>query len=70
MIRFRVAVIVVPALALTLASCGGTAEGLASVSGKVVCDGQPAAGAILYFHRQPGEPAPRRRRRASSRRRS
>ncbi len=69
MIRFRVAVIVVPALALTLASCGGTAEGLAPVTGKVVCDGQPAAGAILLFHRQPGEPAPRPRRRASSRRR-
>ncbi len=58
MIRSRVAVIVLPALALMLSSCGGTAEGLASATGKVVCDGQPAAGAILYFHRQPGEPAP------------
>jgi hypothetical protein len=45
-------------LALTLASCGGTGEGLAPVTGKVVCDGQPAAGAIVLFHRQPGEPAP------------
>jgi hypothetical protein len=45
-------------LALALASCGGTGEGLAPLTGKVVCDGQPAAGAILLFHRQPGEPAP------------
>ena len=58
MIRFRVAVIVMPVLALTLASCSGTGEGLTSVTGKVVCDGQPAAGAILLFHRQAGEPAP------------
>ena len=58
MFRSRVIVVVVPALALTLASCGGTAEGLAPVTGKVVCDGQPAAGAILFFHRQAGEPAP------------
>jgi hypothetical protein len=54
----RVAVVVVPALALVLPSCGGTAEGLAPVTGEVVCDGQPAAGAILFFHRQTGEPAP------------
>jgi hypothetical protein len=58
MMRSRVAVVVVPALALVLPSCGGTAEGLAPVTGKVVCDGQPAAGAILFFHRQTGEPAP------------
>jgi hypothetical protein len=58
MIRWRVGVIMMPALALTLASCGGTAEGLSPVTGKVVCDGQPAAGAILLFHRQAGEPAP------------
>ncbi len=53
--RSRVAAIVMPILAL--ASCAGTGEGLAPVTGKVVCDGQPAAGAILFFHRQPGEPA-------------
>jgi hypothetical protein len=28
------------------------------VTGKVVCDGQPAAGAVLSFHRQAGGPAP------------
>jgi hypothetical protein len=28
------------------------------VSGKVLCDGQPAAGAILYLHRQAGGEAP------------
>jgi hypothetical protein len=43
---------------MVMASCGGTGEGLSSVTGKIVCDGQPAAGAILLFHRQPGEPAP------------
>ncbi len=58
MIRSRVAAVVVPALALALPSCGGTAEGLAPVTGKVVCDGQPAAGAVVVFHRQAGEPAP------------
>jgi prepilin-type processing-associated H-X9-DG protein len=47
-----------PALALTLGACGGAAEGLSSVTGKIVCDGQPAAGAVLLFHRQAGEPAP------------
>jgi hypothetical protein len=54
--RFRVAAIVM--LALALASCSGTAEGLASATGKVVRDGQPAARALLFFHRQSGEPAP------------
>jgi hypothetical protein len=58
MVRSRIALIVVPIMALALASCSGTAEGLAPVTGKVVCDGQPAAGAILLFHRQSGEPAP------------
>ncbi len=28
------------------------------MTGKVVCDGQPAAGAIVVLHRQQGEPAP------------
>jgi hypothetical protein len=39
-------------------SCGGPAAGLSAVSGKVVCNGQPAAGAVLSFHRQAGEPPP------------
>jgi hypothetical protein len=45
-------------LALVLPSCSGTGEGLVSVSGKLVCDGQPAEGAILVFHRVSSEPAP------------
>jgi hypothetical protein len=57
-IRRRILVVAMPIVALTLPSCGGTAEGLAPVTGKVVCDGQPAAGAVLVFHRQRGEPAP------------
>jgi hypothetical protein len=48
------------AVGLMCVSCGGTAEGLSSVRGKVVCNGQPAAGAMLFFHRQPGQPAPAR----------
>jgi hypothetical protein len=48
----------VASLAWTSTSCSGTAEGLSSVSGKVVCNGQPAAGAILYLHRQPGGDKP------------
>jgi hypothetical protein len=60
MIRSRMAAIVTPALALTLASCTGPAEGLVPVTGKLVCDGQPAAGAVLSFQRQAGEPAPPR----------
>ena len=43
--------IVLVGLALVLPSCSGTGEGLVPVSGKLVCDGQPAAGAILLFHR-------------------
>ena len=39
-------------------SCGGPAAGLSAVSGKVVCNGQPAAGAVLSFHRQAGKPPP------------
>jgi hypothetical protein len=56
MMRLRVAAIVLPTMALLLASCSSTVEGLAPVKGKVVCDGQPASGAILLFHRQAGEP--------------
>jgi hypothetical protein len=39
-------------------SCGGAAPGLAPAAGKVVCDGRPAAGAVLSFHRQAGGSAP------------
>jgi hypothetical protein len=48
----------VAALAWSCVSCTGTAEGLSSVSGKVLCNGQPAAGAVLLFHRETGEDAP------------
>jgi hypothetical protein len=47
----------VAALAWSCISCSGTAEGLSSVSGKVVCSGQPAAGAVLVFHRESGQDA-------------
>ena len=50
--------IVLVGLALVLPSCSGTGEGLVPVSGKLVCDGQPAAGAILLFHRVSSAPAP------------
>jgi hypothetical protein len=47
------------ALACWCASCGGgTSEGLYPVNGKVLCNGQPATGAVLYFHRQAGGDAP------------
>ncbi len=39
-------------------SCNGTGEGLSDVTGKVMCNGQPAAGAVLVFHRQAGAEAP------------
>jgi hypothetical protein len=42
------------ALAGSCVSCSGTAEGLSSVSGKIVCNGQPASGAVLVFHRESG----------------
>ena len=54
-------IILVPALAVALSSCSGTAEGLVPVSGKLVCDGQPAAGAILFFHRVGGRAGPAQR---------
>ncbi len=56
MTRARFSVILMPALAIALSSCSETGEGLVPVSGKLVCDGQPAAGAILVFHRLAGEP--------------
>jgi len=58
MIRSRVAAIMMPILALSLASCGDRGEGLAPVTGKVVVNGQPAAGAVLSFHRRAGEAPP------------
>jgi hypothetical protein len=45
-------------LGLACVSCGGTAKGLTSASGKVLCNGEPAAGAILIFHRLSGGEAP------------
>ncbi len=48
----------VAALGSMCVSCGGPAAGLSAVSGKVVCNGQPAAGAVLSFHRKAGEPPP------------
>ena len=58
MTRARIAMILIPALAALLSSCSGTGEGLVPVSGKLVCDGQPAEGAILFFHRVGGDPGP------------
>jgi hypothetical protein len=46
--------LVLPALACLSISCQGPAEGLSSVSGKVLCNGEPASGAVLLFHRQAG----------------
>jgi len=40
------------ALAWMCISCTRTAEGLSSVNGKVLCNGQPVAGAVLVFHRE------------------
>jgi hypothetical protein len=48
----------IAALAWSCVSCTGTAEGLSPVSGKVLCNGQPAAGAVLLFHRETGGDAP------------
>jgi hypothetical protein len=39
-------------------SCARKVEGLASATGKVTSQGQPAAGAVLTFHRQPGGSPP------------
>jgi hypothetical protein len=44
----------IAALAWSCVSCSGTAEGLSPVSGKILCNGQPAAGAVLVFHRESG----------------
>ena len=48
------AVLVITALACSSISCQGTVEGLSSVGGKVLCNGEPAAGAVLVFHRRDG----------------
>ncbi len=45
-------------LGVLCASCGGTVQGLASAGGKVLCNGEPAAGAVLVFHRLSGGEAP------------
>jgi hypothetical protein len=58
MSSLRLSWIVVWTLPVALCSCSGTAEGLVAASGKLVCDGEPAEGAILFFHRQPGDSAP------------
>ena len=43
--------------ALGLAGCGHEA-GLSPVTGKVLYKGEPAAGAVVYFHREGPPPAP------------
>jgi hypothetical protein len=43
--------------ALGLAGCGRPA-GLCPVSGKVLYKGEPAAGAVVYFHREGQSPVP------------
>ena len=49
---------ILAALAVWGVACNGTGEGLSSVTGKVMCNGQPAAGAVLVLHRQAGTEAP------------
>jgi hypothetical protein len=44
----------IAALAWLCVSCSGTAEGLSPAYGKILCNGQPAAGAVLVFHRERG----------------
>jgi hypothetical protein len=58
MIHRMLVTVAAAALALPCVSCNGTAEGLSEVTGKVMCNGQPAAGAVLVFHRQAGTEAP------------
>jgi hypothetical protein len=52
----RVLGVLAAALFAAAAGCGGP-TGLVPVSGKVTYHGQPAAGAVVYFHRQ-GESGP------------
>lgn len=58
MLRRSVLVMAVAMASAALAGCGNSA-GLFPVSGKVVYRGEPAAGAVVYFHRQmePGSPS-------------
>ena len=55
--RSRVAALMMPVLAVTLASCGRV-EGppLYPVQGKVIFKGQPASGATVLFRREDPEP--------------
>ena len=56
-IRSRIAVVAMPVLALTLASCGrGDGPPLYPVHGKVMYKGQAAAGATVMFRREDPEP--------------
>ena len=56
-IRSRIAVVAMPVLALTLASCGrGDGPPLYPVHGKVMHKGQGAAGATVMFRREDPEP--------------
>jgi len=48
----------VTALAGLCVSCGGPVQGLSAVKGKVLCNGQPAVGAVLSFHLKSGEAPP------------
>jgi predicted small lipoprotein YifL len=55
MIRSRVAIMAVLALAVTLTSCGrGDGPVLYPVQGKVMYKGQPAVGATVMFQREDG----------------
>ena len=68
-IRSRIAVVAMPVLALSLASCGrGNGPPLYPVHGKVMHEGQAAAGATVMFRREvPSPTRPRRSRRANRR---
>ena len=56
-IRSRIAVVAMPVLALSLASCGrGDGPPLYPVHGKVMHEGQAAAGATVMFRREDPEP--------------
>jgi hypothetical protein len=46
------------AACVSLSCSGGRGEGLVEATGKVTIGGQPAPGAVLTFHRQPGSTPP------------
>jgi hypothetical protein len=50
MIHPRIAAIAILGISLASASCGGRSEGYYPVRGQVLYKGEPAAGAIVYFH--------------------